>query len=342
MAGGSSPSRNAAAGPAGPAELPPAPASFSVAHSPLQRIVTIPARSDGDISPAPTSSASAEDVPAVAAPTAAAAEAEEEAARAFFLDAVASPRKTHQYYAAQGSFQIGPLGGTTGTSPLAGMAGSRPMQRFAAGGPLPGTVGVGGSFPPPSGYNYGAAPAAAGAMGGMAMLSSPYRYRSPTKSQAYAGGNAMVGMASPDVSISSPSGGFHFDIASLEKEAELLKQDNITHFCNGGEGVDTKKPVVWPGYGPAVASTSSSSGGHHLPPPPPPPSSSSQVHYRVHNGYVYHGGPPPRPPPPPGQGRALAQGGEEGRMGRPEKVLPSSKVRFFGISFDIFDNRIYI
>ena len=168
------------------------------------------------------------------------------------------------------------------------------------------------------------------------MLSSPYRYRSPTKSQQAYAGNAMVGMASPDVSISSPSGGFHFDIASLEREAELLKQDIIISGSNGGEEVDTKKPVVWPGYGPAVASTSSSSGGHHLPPPPPPPppSSSSHVHYRVHNGYVYHGGPPPppRPPPPPGQGRALAQGGEEGRMGRPEKVLPSSKVRFYCIS----------
>ena len=158
------------------------------------------------------------------------------------------------------------------------------------------------------------------------MLSSPYRYRSPTKAQAaYAGGNAMVGMASPDVSISSPSGGFHFDIASLEREAELLKQDNITHFCNGGKEVDTKKPVVWPGYGPAVASTSSSaSGGHHLPPPPPPPppppSSSSHVHYRVHNGYVYHGAPPTS-----AQAQAQVAGG--GGMGRPEKVLPSSKVR---------------
>ena len=133
----------------------------------------------------------------------------------------------------------------------------------------------------------------------------------------------MVGMASPDVSISSPSGGFHFDIASLEKEAELLKQDNITHFCNGGKEVDTKKPVVWPGYGPAVASTSSSaSGGHHLPPPPPPPppSSSSHVHYRVHNGYVYHGAPPTS-----AQAQAQVAGG--GGMGRPEKVLPSSKVR---------------
>lgn len=323
--GGSSspPSRNAAAAAAsdavpafpGSAESPPtsASASFSVAHSPLKRIVTIPARSD-DISPA------------VGAATAEA----EEAARAFFLDAVASPRKAQapQYdtYAARGSFQLG----TSPLAAMAGMAGSRPMQRFAAGGPLPPTTtaygGHGGGQPPPTYFGAGNMHMVGG--GGIGGGMSPYRYRSPTKSSGMA-------IASPDgssMSINSP-GGFSFDIASLEKEAELLQQGTTTSKSDGdgdaageGESADARKPpappTVWAGYGPAELVGSSRGGpsqGHqHLPPPPPPPSS-SQMHYRYHNGYVYHGGPPQ---PPPGQKRAQAQSGGEGKERNSSKVSP--------------------
>ena len=163
------------------------------------------------------------------------------------------------------------------------------------------------------------------------MLGSPYRYRSPTKSaQAYAGNaivGGMAGMASPDVSIGSPGGGFHFDMASLEKEAELLKNSSNSGGGEGEDGNGEKKkppPTVWAGYGPAELVGSSrggpSQGQHHLPPPPPPPPpSSSHAHYRYHNGYVYHGGPPQ---PPPGQKRAQAQGAGEGKERNSSKVSP--------------------
>ena len=78
-------------------------------------------------------------------------------------------------------------------------------------------------------------------------------------------GATATGTKDTAATVGAPSGGFSFDIASLEKEAELLKSSS---HGNGGEGDDANAeknkpaPTVWAGYmyGPAELGGSSRGG----------------------------------------------------------------------------------